>query len=1797
MHKINLSILLLMFGVGPVMAADFSVAEGESLTTVVRDANGNTDDVNTVNISGTVSGGGSPEKSINIIGSDSATISGSLSFSGGKGMTTTVSDVTVGRVDNGDGFPPQEGHTLILKNVNISNAASAAIANDGALIVDGGVYSNNKNGSNGGGAIMNITVDTTYIKGGAKFENNSTTDSGGAIQNQSTGAMDIRDSSFTGNYALYYGGAVRWGGNGDIVNTVFENNSANVGGALYTTDSSATLNITGGEFNGNHSTVTDNAATGYGGAIRSVSALNITDVIFDGNYAQSGGAIEQSGLMTVKGGEFKNNYALGYGGGAIDYEGAGLSIADTKFTNNQARATSGNGGAIYASGTFLEIDGDAEFKNNTAGDSGGAIYTQAQTTITGTKDNFIEFENNTATAGEGGAITYSNSKALNLSYASFTGNKSGSTSYGGGALYAAGTGNIIDNVNFSSNTATNYGGALFLSSAKDAKLTNVLFDGNTAALGGAIMAYEAATTAITIGGNSSFTNNTAQVGGAIFNMGILNLDTTLGDITFAGNKALGGGADIYNNDDPDALPTINILGDTGTLSIDGGIGGMGYINKSGANTFIIKALTDNSQYSGTFTQTGGVTTVETARSMFSGGIAGNHISNSTLNVTGSLYSYGVTLGNNGALNHFDRLNNTSVIDDTNLAFDGSGAIATFGSIDTERANYILGTKIDNAMANYVTFNDSNVFLRVNDYTGGTRYTFNDSDISLSGPNQTLRTVTFDKNFAATNSTLSFDIYAQPISDAETFLSDQLVIKNPTGKIEIGLGTLRILGKEDNGLTNITVDNVLTGATFKDGAQVYISTTAYEYLVKANGTGLTLDAIEASSAESLNNMTKRDGNRAFNFSYFEESETYEIADSLDTMAAGNFAVTGFNDIASSSIIEAGGDKSMFDVLYATNFTVSNLTIQNVLKTGESTAGALRVMNKDAVVNIDNVIFKGNKTTDSDDPIDEHGGGYGGAAIWQSSGILSVQNSQFNGNDSERGGAIYIEGPSTTEIINSKFVGNYAREKHGGAIEVLDTDSIVFDTVKFDDNHAAMWGGAISFNEGTDSYGSDNFADGVNFYGYNEFTNNTAAYGGAININMVNSAPVNFHGDVLFENNTAEDTLGLMGGVGIGGAISSSQNHGGDRLTFNGNAVFRNNKSLSDDSSSAAGGALYVVSVDTPVFITFNGGRTLFENNHTDGVGGAIGFGSYSETETSILAFNMKPGADIKFTGNTDASGANDIYFDGVTSHMNINGKNGKMTLNGGIASYHYFDEDTQTEVGTNAVVNMNSTGVLEFGADSINNNFMGTFNATDGITNIRTDSWIMGDNFVSNGATMHFFKSSFADGMDLSKAGNLDLRGEQLNRLTVNNWASDGSGNLWLSTDGVTSDVLAITGSATGATTVNMTVLNGGVASRGEDILVVDTSEIPEISLLSFAGAGTNDASFSLAGGKNSIDIGAYEYGLFQQEDNNWYLSRTGKVSNMAETIGGIPALHLSVVKSGMNELRKRLGALRNNNPNDELVGAWVRGYGKHLQTDDHADSEMNLLGIEGGFDLMANMLNGKVYFGVMAGMLNSEDVDVTTSRGAEASGWVRTPSVGAYLTWMHRSDSYSKWFVDLTARHFWVHTNIEREDEANGYDVRRNFWAFSGEVGKLFYVESPEWMNIGEAQHSHLSLEPKFEVRYGRGQSMDFETFDGTAGYVDTTTALSTRLYLQTNFLPNGTVSTWKPFLEVGVYNEWSGKTEMEFADSELCASNTRGLGFEATLGTNATISERTYAYGAVTVEAGKVYNSYMFNIGIRTKF
>ncbi|WP_428045944.1 autotransporter outer membrane beta-barrel domain-containing protein [Candidatus Avelusimicrobium fimicolum] len=305
-----------------------------------------------------------------------------------------------------------------------------------------------------------------------------------------------------------------------------------------------------------------------GGAIENKdynAQLNIQDSSFTNNTANAGGALFLRGNTTISDTEFTDNKALNSEAGAgaiylaLHKKGNPLNtltMNNVSFTNNQALASTAEGGG--AVGLFSKADlNDVTFTNNkveggTGG--GGAMFLGAESLVTLTKNTF---KDNTSSSN-GGALATREHNLANNQYAkldilasSFTGNKATEK---GGAFY---------NTFYNSNTKE---GAVFISDTS--------FANNGAEKGGAI--YNNGETdqggkraSLTIA-NSTFEGNSAtKHGGAIFNAtkAVLNLE---GNNTFADNTANGVANDIYNDG------TLNI--NSGTTTLAGGITGNGALN-------------------------------------------------------------------------------------------------------------------------------------------------------------------------------------------------------------------------------------------------------------------------------------------------------------------------------------------------------------------------------------------------------------------------------------------------------------------------------------------------------------------------------------------------------------------------------------------------------------------------------------------------------------------------------------------------------------------------------------------------------------------------------------------------------------------------------------------------------------------------------------------------------------------------------------------------------------------------------------------------------------------------------------------------------------------------------------------------------------------------------------------------------------------------------------------------------------------------------------------------------------------
>lgn len=286
-----------------------------------------------------------------------------------------------------------------------------------------------------------------------------------------------------------------------VINTEIALTGGFAGTELSKNDSNALLNptILSGDLLHN-----DNPTTSFTDAARSENSLHVLKVMSDsslnqltiqGGHANGGGVDGQGGgiyalnplssfrtkLTDVK---ISGNTAV-QGGGF--YAGTDSdSYSETQFyitrgvvENNQAQVAGGGGLLEGGSSEFI-----SSFFNNNQAAAGGAIQCEMGGESRLTLDQTV-FTQNTATAGDGGALNLLNSAYATLSNSVFYQNHSSGN--GGGANLFIGIGHQIYNLIFSENEAGSHGGGLWVSTEDNPwdtpKINNSVFYNNQAPKG------------------------------------------------------------------------------------------------------------------------------------------------------------------------------------------------------------------------------------------------------------------------------------------------------------------------------------------------------------------------------------------------------------------------------------------------------------------------------------------------------------------------------------------------------------------------------------------------------------------------------------------------------------------------------------------------------------------------------------------------------------------------------------------------------------------------------------------------------------------------------------------------------------------------------------------------------------------------------------------------------------------------------------------------------------------------------------------------------------------------------------------------------------------------------------------------------------------------------------------------------------------------------------------------------------------------------------------------------------------
>lgn len=332
------------------------------------------------------------------------------------------------------------------------------------------------------------------------------------------------------------GGISNVGAKLTVTDCLFSGNSADSGGAIYSTyDGDLTIR---------NSRFLSNTAVGAGGAVVAYGGSSVSGCTFTGNRAEVGGALYQ--VQAVSGSTFSDNSANVGGAMVVGVYGA---VQSCVFTGNSARDY---GGAVIGSGT-TEVKG-CSFVANSA-DIGGAVYEPGSVTASTFTRNAARYyggalagpravtdcviDSNSAYLGGGGIFNTRVGLTVRNSILSNNAAGYGAALYNGPFSYVGWTGTAsLQGCRVTGNTS-DYGGAIYIGEQGKVTIQDTTLTANTSQYGaGAVVnAGELVVSGSLITGNSS----TLGIGGGILNVGTL----TLRDSAVVGNTAPLGG-DLFN---------------------------------------------------------------------------------------------------------------------------------------------------------------------------------------------------------------------------------------------------------------------------------------------------------------------------------------------------------------------------------------------------------------------------------------------------------------------------------------------------------------------------------------------------------------------------------------------------------------------------------------------------------------------------------------------------------------------------------------------------------------------------------------------------------------------------------------------------------------------------------------------------------------------------------------------------------------------------------------------------------------------------------------------------------------------------------------------------------------------------------------------------------------------------------------------------------------------------------------------------------------------------------------------------
>ncbi|WP_439125686.1 MAG: autotransporter outer membrane beta-barrel domain-containing protein [Pseudomonas rhizophila] len=498
--------------------------------------------------------------------------------------------------------------------------------------------------------------------------------------------------------------------------------------------------------------------------------------------------------------------------------------------------------------------------------------------------------------------------------------------------------------------------------------------------------------------------------------------------------------------------------------------------------------------------------------------------------------------------------------------------------------------------------------------------------------------------------------------------------------------------------------------------------------------------------------------------------------------------------------------------------------------------------------------------------------------------------------------------------------------------------------------------------------------------------------------------------------------------------------------------------------------------------------------------------------------------------------------------------------------------------SNVVINNASTltGNLQDVANvSINNRSVmvgDVMGAADSVSNLTLDNGanltgqVSGvSNFaISNQALWQMTDSQAVSNLTLNSGGTVRLgSNQQYFQLDVANLAGNGRFEIGTDFNQGISDLLNITGSATG----NHQLL---VASTGLDPVNDDSIKVVQ--------SVASGAQYDLV--NDRVDVGAYTYRLVKNGDD-WYLQPDKDViSTPTRSVMAIFGTAPTVIYGEMALLNTRMGDLR---VNGGQTGGWIRSFGNRYSVTTNAYGNgysQNQHGISLGVDTPVQIAGERVLLGVFAGYSKS---NLDLSRGS--SGEIDSTSLGMYGTWLGDSGYY----LDTVAKlnHFRNDAKVTMSDGTRTKGGYNN-------LGASASVEFGKHIDIKDGYY----VEPFTQWQMATVQGKDFNLDNGLKADADTTRSMLGKVGVTLGrgmTLDDGSVL--QPHIRTAVVQEFAKHNEVRVNNNKF-NNDLSGTRFEVAAGASWTLSDRWQVHAELDTSKGdNVTKDIGFNLGAHYSF